>query len=103
MRASVRQRKTYTRVILKSQQSLSLSANRQLSLKVRCPSRRNFALKQAEMLFTLQQRKECNCSGKKALDAEVLQEIKANAFTYWPLEGSEQREMAWKNCIRTID
>ena len=77
-----------------------------LRLKNETSSRRNFALKQAEKVFSSEERLESNCTGtrgKKALDKTRLATIQDNAFKLRPLESKENKKDAWKDCCRAID
>ena len=75
-------------------------------MRARCPSRRNLALKIAELRFSREERLTSNCSGtrgKTALDRVKLEQIRTDVFRYWPLEGKENFEDAWRDCRRAID
>lgn len=77
-----------------------------LKLKNESNSRRNFALKQAEKLFTFNERLTSNCQGKRGknrLDERRIALIRENTFKLWPLESKEDPEKAWHDCRRAID
>ena len=64
------------------------------------------ALKIAELRFSLKERLTSNCSetrGKTALDRVELEQIRTDVFGYWPLEGKESFEDAWRYCRRAVD
>ena len=70
-------------------------------------SRRNFAMHQAEKMFTKEKWMGSNCEGRKGNRklAPVLRTEKIHAATFklWPLEGKEKFEDAWKECKKAID
>lgn len=77
-----------------------------LKLKNEANSRRNFALKQAERMFTYDERLTSNCQGKrgkKQLDKKRLEVIRENTLKLWPLENKEDEGSAWHDCRRAID
>lgn len=77
-----------------------------VTLKKDANSRRNFALKQAERLFTTEERQTSNCRGKrgkKKLDGNRLKVIMENTFKLCPLESGEDQKTAWNDCQRAID
>ena len=87
-------------------QSSDLSADRLLYMRARCPSRRNLALKIAELRFSQEERLTSNCSGtrgKTALDRQELEQIRTDVFRYCSLVGKENFEDAWRDCRRAID
>ena len=60
-----------------------------LKLKKESNSRRNFAHKLAEKLFSFSESQSSNCQGKrskKQLNPEKLLFIKENTLKLWPLE-----------------
>ena len=77
-----------------------------LKLKNESNSRRNFAFKQAERMFTYDERLTSNCQGKrgkKPLDKKRLEVIRKNTLKLWPLENKEDEVGAWHDCRRAID
>ena len=77
-----------------------------VKLRNEANSRRNFALKQAEKMFTFDERLTSNCQGKrgkKRLDAKRIDLIKLNTLKLWPLENKEDEAGAWKDCRKAID
>lgn len=69
-------------------------------------SRRNFALKQAERMFSFEERLTSNClgkRGKKQLDEKKLETIRENTFKLCPLESHEDGVKAWRECRKAID
>ena len=77
-----------------------------LKLRNEANSRRNFAFKQSERMFTYNERLSSNCQGKrgkKALDAKRLNLIKMNTLKLWPLESKEDETSAWRECRKAID
>ncbi len=77
-----------------------------LKLKNEANSRRNFAHKQAERMFTYNERVTSNCQGKRGkqqLDKKRLKLIQDNTFKLWPLESKEDHAKAWHDCRRAID
>ena len=77
-----------------------------LKLRNEASSRRNFAFKQAEQMFTYNERLISNCQGKhgkKPLHAKRLDLIKLNTLKLWPLENKEDEAGAWKDCCKAID
>ena len=77
-----------------------------LPLKNQCNSRRNFALKQAELIFSKEVRLVSNCTGKKGklqLDPVKLEKIKESTFKVWPLDPRDNEKDAWQDCKRAID
>ena len=77
-----------------------------LLLKNEYSSRRNFALKQAEKLYSKEERLTSNCTGKrgkKQLDQVRLGKIKEATFKLWPLDSKENPTDARKDCKRAID
>ena len=82
-----------------------LSMDILLKLKNEANSRRNFALQQAEQMFTYDERLTSNCQGKrgkKQLDKR-LEIIRQNTLRLWPLENKEDESKAWHDCRRAID
>ena len=83
-----------------------LSMDILLKLKNEANSRRNFALKQAEQMFTYDERLTSNCQGKrgkKQIDKKRLEVIRQNTLRLWPLENKEDEGKAWHDCRRAID
>ena len=77
-----------------------------LKLRNEANSRRNFAFKQSERVFTYDERLSSNCQGKrgkKALDAKRLSLIKMNTLKLWPLENKKDETSAWRECRKVID
>ena len=77
-----------------------------LRLKNEANSRRNFAFKQAEKMFSYEERLTSNCQGKrgkKQLDPKRVDVIRRNTIKLWPLENKEEEGSAWNECRRAID
>ena len=74
-----------------------LSMDQLVKLKDECSSRWNFALKQAERMFTFKERLTCNWQGKrekKQFDLEKLEKIMEATFRLCPLESGEDEKTA---------
>lgn len=83
-----------------------LSMDELLKMKAKASSRRNFALKQAERMFSFEERLTSNClgkRGKKQLDEKKLETIRENTFKLCPLESHEDGVKAWRECRKAID
>ena len=72
-----------------------------LYLKNEPNCRHNFALKQAERMFTYNERHTSNSQGKqgkKQLDKKRLEVIQENTLKLRPLENKEDEVRAWYDC-----
>ena len=69
------------------------------------PSRRNFAKRLAEFIYSKEERKRSNVNGravKDKLSPKRMEELKAAVFNQYPAEG-ETEKAAWTDCVRAID
>ena len=82
------------------QQNVLISIEELIVLRSKANSRRKFALKQAEKMFTQDERIRCKCHGKhgkEALDKCHLNQIFDNTFRLWPLEPNKTKQNCGKN------
>ena len=87
---------------------LQLDNSQLLKLKHSCSTRRNFAWKQADLMFTKLMSRNFPPTTlapkeKNQLDKKKLDTIKRHVLQYWPPDGTENEEAIWKGCIKAID
>ena len=69
-------------------------------------SRRNFALRLANLLYSEEERRVLNCSGSKGkerLDETKLTYIQGEVMKFWPPDSRGTQDEAWRECIKAID
>jgi len=69
-------------------------------------SRKNFSARIAKLVFSENERRVSNCSGKKGknkLDSTKLGLIRKLTYYEYPLIPGVDEDVDWKNCIRAID
>ena len=74
---------------------LQLNISHLLKLKHSCSTRRNFAWRQADLMFTDEEKLTSNCTGtrgKNQLDKTKLDTIKRHVLQYWPPDGTENED-----------
>ena len=90
--------------------SIGMSMERISSVRISSCSRKNFCARMIKYLFTTEEMKTSNVSGKttgaivkKPLDPAKIGVIKKMAYIFWPLETNEKENNSWKDCIKAID
>ena len=74
-------------------------------LRNQSASRRNFAKRLAEFIYSKEERRRSNVNGragKDKLSPKRMEELKAAVFNQYPAEG-ETEKAAWADCVRAID
>ena len=77
-----------------------------MTIKMQSCSRQNFAAHLVKQLFTDEERRLSNVSGranKQKMDATRIAVVKAASLQMYPLEVGETIEKAWASCITAID
>lgn len=93
--------------ILQMESFLGLTSIEINKMKIEACSRRNFAAKLAKHAFTEEERRKCNCRGKRGkdrLDPNRLNVIRALTYHYYPLKQGYDEDENWLNeCVKAID
>ena len=93
--------------ILQMESFLGLTSIEINEMKTEACSRRNFASKLAKHAFTEEERRKCNCRGKRGkdrLDPNRLNIIKVLTYHYYPLkQGCDEDENWLTECVKAID
>ena len=68
-------------------------------------SRPNFSLNLVTKFFKEEVRLTSNVSGrrKNQLDTDMISAIKVASFRMWPLKSNENKDTAWRDCVKAID
>lgn len=93
--------------ILQMERFLGLTSIEINEMKTEACSRRNFAAKLVKHAFTEEERRKCNCRGKRGkdrLDPNRLNVIKALTYYHYPLKQGCDEDENWLNeCVKAID
>ena len=85
---------------------LGLSDTAVSQVKSVANSRKNFSARIAKLVFSENERRISNCSGKKGknkLDSTKLGLVRKLTYYEYPLNPGIDEDADWKNCIRAID
>ena len=69
-------------------------------------SRANFAARLIKCFISKAVRMTSNVSGKRGknkLDKDILAAVKVATFKMWPLRSTENEQLAWSKCVKSID
>ena len=77
-----------------------------MKIRANSCSRENFASKLVRTVFTTEERRNSNVSGRcgrTKLDEKRVHQVRELAFRLYPLGASESESRSWATCVRAID